>query len=43
MIRQAKDLSPDQRLAVESLIGEKLSETDNISVRRIRSSTQLSA
>ena len=42
MIRPAKDLSPDQRLVVENLIGETLSETDNISVRRLRPSTQLS-
>jgi hypothetical protein len=35
MIHKAGDLSPDQRVAIESLIGQKLSEQDSISVRRL--------
>lgn len=30
MIRNAKDLSPDQRLAVESLLGRSISEDERI-------------
>ncbi len=36
MIHKAKDLSPDQRKAVEALIGQTLSEQDHVSVRRLR-------
>jgi hypothetical protein len=42
MIRHAKDLSPDQKQAVESLLGQKLSEQDNVSVRRLPPSAPLS-
>ena len=42
MIRNAKDLSPDQKLAIESLIGHALSEQDHISVRRFTPVPQVS-
>ncbi len=42
MICSAKDLSPGQKLAIESLIGHPLSEQDHISVRRFRPSPQIS-
>jgi len=42
MICQAKDLSPDQRQAIESLIGQKLSEQDNVSIQRLSQPAQLS-
>ena len=35
MICSAKDLSPDQKMAIEDLIGQQLSEQDNISVQRL--------
>ena len=43
MIRSAKDLSAGQRRVIETLIGEKLSEQDNISVRRIAPPPNLTA
>jgi hypothetical protein len=33
MIRSAKDLSPDQKAAIESLLGRRLLESEDISVR----------
>jgi hypothetical protein len=35
MIHSVKDLSPDQRLAIESLLGHPVSEEEQISVRTI--------
>ena len=35
MIRNAKDLSPDQRTAIESLLGRRVTEDEEISVRAI--------
>jgi hypothetical protein len=35
MIRNAKDLSPDQRLAIESLLGRAVSENEQISIRAV--------
>jgi hypothetical protein len=43
MIHKAADLSEDQKLAIESLIGQRLSEQDNISVRRLPEPPELSA
>jgi hypothetical protein len=37
MIHKAKDLSPDQRAAIESLLGRRILEDENISVRAIES------
>jgi len=41
MIHKAKDLSPDQRLAIENLIGQSLSEHDDVSIRKLSFITQL--
>jgi hypothetical protein len=35
MIRNAKDLSPDQKAAIESLLGRRVLENEAISVRAI--------
>ena len=35
MIRQAKDLSPDQKAAIESLLGRQVLEHEAISIRAI--------
>jgi hypothetical protein len=35
MIHSVKDLSPDQRLAIESLLGRPVSEGEQISVRTV--------
>lgn len=35
MIRNAKELSPAQRAAIESLLGRQLSESEDVSVRAI--------
>jgi len=35
MIRQAKDLSPDQRAVIESILGRRVMENEAISVRAI--------
>lgn len=35
MICNAKDLSPDQKAAIESLLGRQVSENEDISVRAI--------
>lgn len=37
MIHKAKDLSPDQRAAIESLVGRRILEDETISVRAIES------
>jgi hypothetical protein len=36
MIRPAKDLSPDQKVAIESLLGRRVLEDEEISVRAIQ-------
>lgn len=36
MIRTAKDLSPDQKAAIESLLGRRVLEDEEISVRAIQ-------
>ncbi|MGO9895481.1 MAG: hypothetical protein ACLPX8_14880 [Bryobacteraceae bacterium] len=36
MIRDAKDLSPDQKAAIESLLGRRVLEDEAISVRAIQ-------
>lgn len=41
MILKAKDLSPDQRVALESLLGQAVSEMDDISVRKLSAPPQL--
>ncbi len=33
MIHKAKDLSPDQRLAIESLLGRSIGENEEIIIR----------
>ena len=33
MLHHVKDLSPEQRRAIESLLGKRLSESDDISIR----------
>ncbi len=35
MIHSVKDLSPDQRMAIESLLGHPVSEQEQISVRTV--------
>jgi len=37
MIHRAKDLSPDQRAAIESLLGRRMLEDEAISIRAIES------
>lgn len=37
MIHKAKDLSPDQKSAVESLLGRRVLEDESISIRAIES------
>lgn len=37
MIHKAKDLSPDQRAAIESLLGRRIVEEETISIRAIES------
>jgi hypothetical protein len=36
MIRNAKDLSPDQKMAIEGLLGRRVLEDEEISVRAIQ-------
>jgi hypothetical protein len=36
MIRNARDLSPDQKAAIESLLGRRVLEDEEISVRAIQ-------
>jgi hypothetical protein len=38
MIRNARDLSPDQKAAIESLLGRRVLEDEEISVRAIQPS-----
>jgi hypothetical protein len=37
MIHKAKDLSPDQKLAIESLLGRSVAEDEAISIRTVAS------
>ena len=37
MIHKAKDLSPDQKMAIESLLGRSVAEDEAISVRAMAS------
>ena len=37
MIHKAKDLSPDQKMAIESLLGRSLAENEAISIRALAS------
>jgi hypothetical protein len=37
MIHKAKDLSPDQKMAIESLLGRSIAEDEAISVRTMAS------
>ena len=38
MIHSVKDLSPDQKLAIESLLGRPISEGEQVSVRTVPAS-----
>jgi hypothetical protein len=38
MIHSVKDLSPDQKLAIESLLGRTISEGEQVSVRTVPAS-----
>ncbi|MGD0267802.1 MAG: hypothetical protein ABSB14_01970 [Candidatus Sulfotelmatobacter sp.] len=40
MIHSVKDLSPDQKLAIESLIGRPMSEGEQVSVRTVPASPE---
>jgi hypothetical protein len=40
MIHSVKDLSPDQKLAIESLIGRPISEGEQVSVRTVPASPE---
>ncbi len=42
MIHKAKDLSPEQRLAVEGLLGRAIAEQEDVSVRALPEAPQLS-
>jgi len=37
MIRRAKDLSPDQKAAIERLLGRAIAENEQVSVRTVTS------
>jgi hypothetical protein len=39
MIRKAKDLSPDQKAAIESLLGHVVAEDEAISIRTVSSAS----
>lgn len=39
MIHKAKDLSPDQKMAVESLLGRSVAEDEAISIRALASAS----
>lgn len=39
MIHKAKDLSPDQKLAIESLLGRTVDEDEAISIRALASAS----
>jgi len=40
MIHSVKDLSPDQKLAIESLLGRPISEDERVSVRTVPASPE---
>jgi hypothetical protein len=40
MIHSVKDLSPDQRLAIESLLGRPIAEGEQVSVRTVPASPE---
>ena len=40
MIHSVKDLSPDQKLAIESLLGRPISEGEQVSVRTVPASPE---
>ncbi len=40
MIHSVKDLSPDQKLAIESLLGRPISEGEQVSVRALPASPE---
>ena len=40
MIHSVKDLSPDQKLALESLLGRSISEEEQVSVRAVPASPE---
>ena len=42
MIHKAKDLSPDEKKAVEALLGRALSEEEEISIRALQAAEGLS-
>ena len=42
MIHKAKDLSPEQRLAIEGLLGRAIAEQEDISVRALPQTPQVS-
>ena len=42
MIHNARDLSPDQKLAVESLLGRSISDEEEISVRALQATEGVS-
>jgi hypothetical protein len=39
MIHKAKDLSPDQKMAIESLLGRSVAEDEAISIRTLSSAS----
>ena len=39
MIHKAKDLSPDQKMAIESLLGRSVAEDEAISIRTLESAS----
>jgi hypothetical protein len=39
MIHKAKDLSPDQKMAIESLLGRTIADDETISVRTLESAS----
>lgn len=39
MIHKAKDLSPDQKMAIESLLGRSIAEDEAISIRALASAS----
>jgi hypothetical protein len=40
MIHHVKDLSPNQRLAIEGLLGRRISEGEQVSVRTVPASPE---
>jgi hypothetical protein len=40
MIHKAKDLSPDQKMAIESLLGRSIAEDEAISIRTLASAPE---